>query len=146
MRPRSAPRWRSLSFIVAAVCAAATLTAAAPAAADHATRPHTPNLKALGHSPFPATFLGQPDGVRKPSSDLAFRGNLIFQGNYDGFRIIRRSTLEVISHPSCNGDQGDLVVWKNIVVSWNSKKERLHHLNPQTQEFSFSRGHGHGHR
>jgi hypothetical protein len=93
------------------------------AAADHATRPHTDNLQALGHSPFPATFLGQPDGVRKPSSDLAFWGGLIFQGNYDGFRIIRRSDLSVVSHPSCNGDQGDLVVWKNIVVrSWNSKK------------------------
>ncbi len=123
MRPRSAPRWRSSSIIVAAACTAAMLAAASPAAADHATRPHTPNLKALGHSPFPATFLGQPDGVRKPNSDLAFWRGLIIHGNYDGFRIIRRSTLEVISHPSCNGDQGDIVVWKNFVVrSWNSKK------------------------
>ena len=113
-----------LSRLVAlAACAAGVLFMPSVASADHATRPHTPNLQALGHAPFPATFLGQPDGVRKPNSDLAFWGDLIFEGNYDGFRIIRSSNLEVISHPSCNGDQGDIVVWRNIVVrAWNSKK------------------------
>jgi hypothetical protein len=114
---------RLARFVAFGVCAVAILAMPAAAAADHATRPHTPNLEALGHAPFPASFLLQPDGVRKPNSDLAFWGDLVFHGNYDGFRIIRASTLEVISHPSCNGDQGDLVVWRNIVVrSWNSKK------------------------
>ena len=45
-------------------------------------------MHALGESAHPATFLGDPDGVRHVSSDLAFWGNLAFQGNYDGFRII----------------------------------------------------------
>jgi hypothetical protein len=103
---------------------AAALALPAAAGADHATRPHTPNIEALGHSPFPATFLGAPDGVRKPNSDLAFWGSLVFHGNYDGFRIISAGpNPHEISHPSCNGDQGDLVVWEHIVVrSWNSKK------------------------
>jgi hypothetical protein len=105
-------------------CLAGTLVLATTAAADHATRPHTPNIEALGHSSFPATFLGAPDGVRKPNSDIAFWGSLVFHGNYDGFRITTAgANPNEISHPSCNGDQGDLVVWENIVVrSWNSKK------------------------
>ena len=97
-----------------------------PAQADHATRPQTGNMHAKGHSPHPATFLGEPDGVRHISSDLAFWGNLAFNGNYDGWRVIDISDPDdpvELAHPSCNGDQGDLVVWENILVrSWNSPK------------------------
>jgi len=97
-----------------------------PAQADHATRPHTQNMHAKGHSPHPATFLGEPDGVRHISSDLAFWGNLAFNGNYDGWRVIDISDPDnpvELAHPSCNGDQGDIVVWENILVrSWNSPK------------------------
>jgi hypothetical protein len=97
-----------------------------PAQADHATRPHTPNMHAKGHSPHPATFLGEPDGVRHVNSDIAFWGNLAFNGNYDGWRVIDISNPDnpvELAHPSCNGDQGDIVVWEDILVrSWNSKK------------------------
>jgi hypothetical protein len=95
------------------------------AAADHATRPHTPNMHALGHSEHLSPFLLLPDGVRHPSSDLAFWGNYVFQGDYDGFRIITDSPGDPteISWTHCNGDQGDIVVWENLLVrSWNSKK------------------------
>ncbi|MGH3104927.1 MAG: hypothetical protein ACRDN6_12610 [Gaiellaceae bacterium] len=95
------------------------------AAADHAARPHTDNVHALGHSPHPATFFGEPDGVRHINSDLAFWGDRIFNGNYNGFRIIKESpgNPKEIVHQGCNGDQGDIVVWENILVrSWNSKK------------------------
>jgi len=98
----------------------------APAAADHATRPHTQNMHALGHSAHPATFFGDPDGVRHISSDIAFQGTLAFQGNYDGFRVIditEPGDPQEIVHQGCNGDQGDIVVWGDILVrSWNSKK------------------------
>jgi hypothetical protein len=60
---------------------------------------------------------------RNINSDLAFRGNLIFNGNYDGFRIIKRSpgNPKEITWQHCNGDQGDIVVWDDILVrSWNS--------------------------
>jgi hypothetical protein len=99
----------------------------AAAAANHGTRPSF-ELRALGHSPNPATFLpeGDPAGPAPAeiNSDLAFWGNYAFNGNYDGFRIIdisdRRNPVE-ISHTRCQGNQGDIVVWGNILVrSWNS--------------------------
>jgi hypothetical protein len=103
------------------------------AAADHENRPSF-ELRALGHSPNPASFLpqspdlpqGDPAGPvpAQINSDLAFWGDYAFQGNYDGFRIIDiadpRDPVE-ISHTSCQGNQGDIVVWENILVrSWNS--------------------------
>ncbi len=113
-------RWSMVSFTVLAL-----VVAALPASADHSTRPHTRNMVALGHSPHPATF-NVPDGQRKISSDLAFWGNLAFQGNYDGFRIIditEPGDPQLLSWTHCNGDQGDIVVWENILVrAWNSKK------------------------
>jgi hypothetical protein len=96
------------------------------AAADHATNPHTPNMIAKGHSPHPATFLGEPDGVRHVSSDIAFQGRLAFQGNYDGFRIIDiedPDNPQELLHQRCNGDQGDIYVQGDFLVrSWNSPK------------------------
>lgn len=107
--------------------AAAVLVAASPgvAAADHGDRP-AERLQALGHSPHAATFLGEPDGVRHVNSDLAFWGDLAFNGNYDGFRVIDisspREPREIV-HQRCNGDQGDVFVWDDVLVrSWNSKK------------------------
>ncbi len=118
---RTATRW---SFVLG--LAMALSMTAMPAQADHATRPHTANMHAKGHSSHPATFLGEPDGVRHVSSDLAFWGKLAFNGNYDGWRVIDISDPDdpvELAHPSCNGDQGDLVVWENILVrSWNSPK------------------------
>jgi len=94
------------------------------AAADHATRPSSDNLHALGHSAHPAQFFGVPTAERTISSDIAFWGKYAIHGNYDGFRIVDISSQgnpKLISHPSCNGDQGDIVVWEDIVVrSWNS--------------------------
>ena len=118
-----AQRWR---VTITAIALLGLVALPAPAGADHATRPHTNNMHAMGHSAHPATFLGEPDGVRHVSSDIAFWGNLAFNGNYDGWRVVDISSPgnpKEIAHPSCNGDQGDIVVWENILVrSWNSKK------------------------
>jgi hypothetical protein len=54
--------------------ALAVLALPAVAGADHATRPHTPNIHAKRHSPHPATLEGEPDGVPHISSDIAFQG------------------------------------------------------------------------
>jgi hypothetical protein len=114
-------RW---SVVVGSVTALAL--AGMPAQADHETRPHTRNVHAKGHSPHPATFLGEPDGVRHVNSDIAFWGRLAFNGNYNGWRVIDISDPDnpvELAHPKCNGDQGDILVWKNILVrSWNSPK------------------------
>ena len=127
------------SLLIAAVL---TLVAGVlPASADHATRPHTSNMHAKGHSPHPATFLGEPDGVRHVNSDIAFWGRTAYHGNYDGFRVIDISDPDnpvEMSHPSCNGDQGDIVVWDNILVrAWNSKKTTNRLCDGQTVPAGF---------
>ena len=98
-------------------------------------------MHAKGHSPHPATFLGEPDGVRHVNSDIAFWGNTAFNGNYDGFRVIDIADPDnpvEISHPSCNGDQGDIVVWENILVrAWNSKKTTARLCDGQTVPAGF---------
>ena len=109
-------------LLLLAVGTLALLALPAAAGAEHANRP-SENLRALGHAPNPATFLGVPSAQRTVNSDLAFWGNLVFNGNYDGFRILRRSPGDVdeISWARCTGDQGDIVVWGNILVrAWNS--------------------------
>lgn len=115
MRRRS--RW------VVPIAMLAAVGLALPAAADHASRPSTKNLHAMGHSPHEATFT-DPPAVRHINSDIAFWGRLAFNGNYDGFRIIDISAPgnpKEISHPSCNGDQGDIVVWDDTLIrTWNS--------------------------
>jgi hypothetical protein len=117
---------RRIRWSVLVSSALILVATALPASADHATRPHTPNIQARGHSPHPASFFGDPDGVRHISSDLAFQGNLAYQGNYNGWRVINISNPDnpvELAHPKCNGDQGDIVVWRNILVrSWNSPK------------------------
>jgi hypothetical protein len=100
----------------------ALLVTVAGAFADHATRPHSANMKALGHSPHAATFNGTVSALRHVNSDIAFWGDLAFNGNYDGFRIIRTgSDPQELNWTHCNGDQGDIVVWGDILVrAWNS--------------------------
>src|SRR5688500_3216204 len=110
-------------LLLSAVGAVALLVPAAGAWANHADREHTDNMRALGHSPDFGSFL-LPDGQRDANSDLAFRGNLVFHGDYDGFRIVRGGpNPRLISRTRCNGDQGDIVVWKDVLVrAWNSPK------------------------
>jgi len=114
----------ALRLAALAVCAVGFVVLPATAAADHGTRPHTPNMHALGHSPDFGSFL-VPDGQRDANSDLAFWGNLVFHGDYDGFRILRDSpgNPKLISRTRCNGDQGDIVVWGDVLVrAWNAPK------------------------
>lgn len=115
-------RWH---ILLVAVATAAFVLPAAPAGAEHGTEPSSRNLRAIGHSPQPATFE-VPDGERVISSDLAFQGRIAYEGNYDGFRVIDISSPrnpKLLAHPGCNGDQGDLVVWGDILVrTWNTKR------------------------
>jgi hypothetical protein len=93
-------------------------------AGSYTARESTQNLHAMGHSEHPAQFFGVPVAERQISSDIAFWGKYAIHGNYDGFRIVDISAPgnpKLISHPRCNGDQGDVYVYENIVVrSWNS--------------------------
>jgi hypothetical protein len=119
-------RWEgaAVRLAVLVACGIGLLAFTASAAAEHGTRPHTPNMEAKGHSPDFGSFL-LPDGQRDVNSDLAFRGNLVFHGDYDGFRIVTRDPGDptLISRTRCNGDQGDIVVWRDILVrSWNTAR------------------------
>ncbi|MBW7883923.1 MAG: hypothetical protein H3C34_15040 [Caldilineaceae bacterium] len=83
--------------------------------------PHTQNIHDMGHDRAPASlFYGPPD----IHTDIAFWGQYAIQGNWTGFRILDISAPgnpKLISYTECNGNQGDVVVWQNIVVrSWNS--------------------------
>jgi len=63
-------------------------------------------------------------------------GRLAFNSNYDGFRIIDISdpdSPQEIFHQRCNGDQGDIFVWDNVLVrSRNSKKAESRTCDGQT--------------
>jgi hypothetical protein len=115
-------RRRSRLLALLAAGTVAMLVTVAGAWAGHASRPHSANMKALGHSPHAATFNGTVSALRHVNSDIAFWGDLAFNGNYDGFRIIRTgSDPQELNWTHCNGDQGDIVVWGNILVrAWNS--------------------------
>ena len=65
------------------------------------------------------------------NSDLGFWGDRVYQGTYDGFRIIditNPSDPSEVSFTECDGNQGDVLVWGApgsakadiLVRSWNS--------------------------
>jgi hypothetical protein len=132
------------TLLLSAVLALGSFAFAYTASADHATRPHTPNMHAQGHSPHPATVLGAFTEDRNVNSDLAFWGDLVFNGNYDGFRIIKRKghgKPKEITWQHCNGDQGDIVVWEDILVrAWNSPAPADDPATPNRQENRFCDG------
>jgi hypothetical protein len=75
----------------------------------------------MGHIEEPASLFFGPPTVH---TDIAFWGNYAIQGNWLGFNIRDISAPgnpKPVSFTSCEGNQGDVVVWENIVVrSWNS--------------------------
>jgi len=87
------------------------------------TYEYTQNMHPLGYSPF-ANTPNLPGLTFTANSDLAFRGNLAFQGHYTGFRIVDISSPanpRQISFTECVGNQGDVVVYGDILIrSWNS--------------------------
>jgi hypothetical protein len=94
------------------------------ARAGHTTDPRTPNLVPRGHILEPASLLNPAIGNPDIHTDIAFWGKFAIQGNWDGFNIrdIRNpDNPRQVGRAFCEGDQGDVVVFKDIVVrSWNS--------------------------
>jgi hypothetical protein len=84
---------------------------------------YTKNMHPQGYSPR-ANTPNLPGQTFTANSDLAFWGNDAFQGHYEGFRIIDISAPanpREISFTECFGNQGDVVVWEDILIrSWNS--------------------------
>ncbi len=107
--------------------ASALLAFALPAQAGHKDDPHTDNLRPKGHIVEPASLLDPEVGNPNVHTDIAFWGNHAFQGAWLGFNIRNiesPNNPRQVSFTSCTGDQGDVVVWKDILVrSWNSPAE-----------------------
>ncbi|HSF86384.1 MAG TPA: hypothetical protein VLG28_12120 [Acidimicrobiia bacterium] len=91
------------------------------AGAGHDEDPRTKNLHPMGHIEEPASLFYGPLSVH---TDIAFWGKYAFQGNWQGFNIRDISAPgnpKHISFTSCNGNQGDVIVWDDVLVrSWNS--------------------------
>ena len=118
---------RRLALFAVVACVGA-LALPAAASAQKPTVPigsydFTQNMHPLGYSPF-ANTPNLPGLTFTANSDLAFRGKLAFQGHYTGFRIVDISSPanpRQISFTECVGNQGDVVVYGDILVrSWNS--------------------------
>ncbi|HEU4448404.1 MAG TPA: hypothetical protein VFR63_00305 [Gaiellaceae bacterium] len=113
---------RQLSRVLAlAVVAAGILVFPFAAGAGHENDPRTPNLKPMGHIFEPASLIYGPTDVH---TDIAFWGKLAIQGNWDGFNIrniAAPGNPKQVSRTFCDGDQGDVIVYRNIVTrSWNT--------------------------
>jgi hypothetical protein len=84
-------------------------------------------MRLVGHTGKAAPF-DSARGLTFVNSDLAFKGNLVIEGHWNGFRIIdasdpanpvQLSNYEQCVHPF---GQGDVVVWGNILVrTWDSR-------------------------
>jgi len=99
------------------------------ASAGHKTDPRTKNLHPMGHIFEPKVLggaefdpIGQPEG--DIHTDIAFWGKYAFQGNWDGFNIrniAAPGNPKQVSRTFCDGNQGDIVVWDDVLVrSWNT--------------------------
>ena len=77
---------RARCIRVLGLAVAMTVALVLPAAADHATRPHTPNLHAKGHSPT-RDVPRRDHSAAGTSTPTSPSGASWRYGNYDGFRI-----------------------------------------------------------
>jgi len=78
-------------------------------------------LELVSSLPRPAGFFNPatPDDRRFFNSDLAFRGDYLFQGNYQGFQVFDISNPAEPTHVVsvlCPGGQGDVSVYGNLLV------------------------------
>jgi hypothetical protein len=114
------PRPRLGLFLVAALLLTMNGTAAADPNPPTDDWVKSPNMEPLGWAPRPAVY---DDG--SANSDLAFWGDIAYQGTYFGFHIVDISNPEdpvtINNYEDCKGNQGDVIIWENILVrSWNS--------------------------
>ena len=127
---RSAPIPR---LAASAALLAAGLLSAAPRAAAQAPDPRVGlspgwnnageairNLELVAHRDKPAGFFNpqDPGDFGFADADLAFSGNYVFQGGYNGFQVWDVSdprNPRVRASHVCPGGQGDVSVWGNLL-------------------------------
>ena len=90
------------------------------------------NLELVGHQDRPPGFFVADDPGFPPlkNSDLAFRDDLAFVGNYNGFNVYNvadPANPELVSSVVCPGAQGDLSVYGDLL--FRSDQERRGRLD-----------------
>ena len=85
---------------------------------------YTSNMTPLGHT---LRVPPSPTALADINSDMAFKGNLAFQGHWSGFRVIDVSDpanpVQIYNTEACRhtSGQGDVIVHGNILVrTWDS--------------------------
>ena len=78
------------------------------------------NIELLSHRDRPPGFFvpGSPGAQNYKNSDIAFRGDLAFVGNYDGFNIYDIAdpvSPELLTSVVCPGAQGDLSIYGDLL-------------------------------
>ena len=85
------------------------------------------NMRLVAHAPKPAEF-DSARGLAYINSDLAFRGNTVYQGNFSGFSVwdVSNPAKPVeMSTVVCATDQGDPSIWGNLLfISAESPRSR----------------------
>lgn len=129
---------KPFAFLVFVLVLLGILTFAGIVAAEHDGDPHTGNVHPLGHDEAAASLFYGPPSVH---TDIAFWGKYAFQGNWTGFRILDISAPgnpKLVAFEECNGNQGDVIVWDNILVrSWNSPASGTQLCDGQTVPAGF---------
>ncbi len=97
---------------------------AAPATAGHDADPRTDTVHPKGHILYPASLIDPAALTNDINTDIAFWGQHAFLGNWDGFRIVDIADPDnptEVSRTFCDGNQGDVAVWDNVLVrAWNT--------------------------
>src|SRR5919106_1615131 len=97
--------------VLATAIVGLVVAGALPARATHNADTHSANMALLANVPRVGTAT---------QSDLAFQDDFAFAGAFNGFRIIDisnpASPTQVTFFP-CNGSQGDISVWGDLVFS-----------------------------
>lgn len=85
------------------------------------------HMRLVSHSPKPPEF-DSTRGLAYVNSDLAFRGNLVYQGNFSGFMIwdVSNPAKPVLLNTTvCATDQGDPSIYGNLLfISAESPRSR----------------------
>jgi hypothetical protein len=133
--PRTAAELSLLSLLLLAVASCSTATRAGgradvpPSGADPRVslragwddaQEAASNLRLVAHQPRPAGFFnpGSLGDFGFANADLAFAGNYVFQGGYNGFQVwdvSGASTPTLRAFFVCPGGQGDLSVYRNLL-------------------------------
>jgi hypothetical protein len=95
----------------------------------------TSNMKILGYSQRTPP-LGTGTSLADINSDIAFKGNIAFQGHWSGFRVLNISDpanpVQLYNTEACRhtSGQGDVVVHGNILVrTWDSSNSTGQNAN-----------------